>query len=559
MAKPLPEDPAPPRTPAPSIEPVFTWPTPGREDFLFYVEKNGEVPKNKTWNFGDPYRDRGHFPDHKLVYVSPQSADKWSRWFYASDRINQEAYNFEFSGDQLVRSFLVLRDKYFARTAVQAAAVVPTVIDEFTRPVVGTADARFAQFVYAEDGLARTETELDSVYVIVRQTFVPERLISYQWDDVLRRMVKVTRQVVPAQTETGSGTYGVQVEIQPGNIFHDFRITSEVQWLPDDLNDDGTVNYPIQIDSVASDANYQFPLLLKSIRLFGAWAYASSEAPPSYSEDFFFEIDTVEPAPGPYDATILRFITDNPSAVRAAYPTAKITTRAETFGMVRWWAASSDQGNNTYALARQYNSPASVHDEIELPSNVNYVQGGTRSDANYAPGSQELPPTPGFADYIATTQTIAGVDTRRSRLGLWEVQVTRIEAGGATVYDNDQSASRTLRPGTGSGIIAGVIPPQGSVLQLNIYPSTSTQTNGVVAAGGQWTVNVWSSSAFTWATADAWITSAMPVELPGGSYTAYAFVFDYAANGTGSPRTGTIVFTNASTGETKTFTITQPG
>lgn len=559
MAKPLPEDPQPPRSPAPSIEPVFTWPTPGREDFLFFVERNGELPVNKNWSYGDPYRGKGQFPDHKLVYVSPQSADKWSRWFYASDRINQEAYNFEFSGDQLVRSFLVLRDKYFARTAAQAAAIVPTVQDEFTRPGVGTADSRFAQFVYAEDGLSRTETELDSIYVVVRQVYVPERLVSYQWDDVLRRMVKVTRQVIPKDSETGSGTYGRLVEIQPGNIFHDFRITSEVQWLDTDVDENGNPVFPIQIDSVAGDANYQFPLLLKSIKLFGAWAYAASEAPPSYSEDFFFEIDTVEPSPGPYDATILRFITDNPAAVRAAYPTTKITTRAETFGMTRWWAAASDSGNNTYALARQYNSPASVHDEIDLPSNVNYVQGGTRPDANYAPGSEKLPATPGFATFIASTQTIAGVDTRRSRLGLWEVQVTRIEAGGATVYEDDQSSSRPLRPGTGSGVIAGVVPPAGSVVQLGIYPSLSEQANGIVAAGGDWTVNVWSPSNFTWATGDAWITSALPAELPGGSYTAYPFVFSYAANGTGVARTGTIVFTNPSTGETKTFTIIQPG
>lgn len=559
MGKPLPEDPTPPRSPAPSIDPVFTWPTPGREDFLFFVERNGDLPANKNWAFGDPYRGRGQFPDHKLVYVSPQSSDKWSRWFYASDRINEESYNFEFSGDQLVRSYLVQREKYFARTAAQAAVIVPTVVGEFTRPVVGTADSRFAQFVYAEDALSRTETELDSIYVIVRENYVPERLISYQWDDVIRRMVKVTRQVVPAQTETGSGTYGIQVEIQPGNVFHDFRITSEVQWLPDDLNPDGSVKYPIQIDSVASDANYQFPLLLKSIRLFGAWAYAASAAPPSYSEDFFFEIDTVEPAPGPYDATILRFITNNPEAVRAAYPTTKITTRAETFGMVRWWAAASDQGNNTYALARQYNSPASVHDEIALPDSVNYVQGGTRSDANYAPGSKELPPTPGFANYIATTTTIAGVDTRRSRLGLWEVQVTRINAGGNTVYDSDQSIARTLRPGTGSAIVAGVVPPDGSTIQLIVSPDTSGQANGIVVAGGNWIVNVWSSSAFTWSTPDAWITSVEPVEIPGTGYTAYPFQLSYAANGTGIARVGTIAFHNAASGETKTFTITQPG
>ncbi len=551
------------RRPAPQVNPVAAWPTPEKRDMLFWVEHNGDLPRNadSQWAYGDPYRGPGskNYPDHKLVYVSPQTPDSWERRFYASDRINQEVYNYEFTGEQLTRSFLVLREKYFARTAASAALAVPTVVGEFTRPVVGTSDTRFTDFVYAEDVLRRTETELDSLYVIVQQNYVPERLISYAWDETIQRTIKITRQVVPAKTQTGSGDYGIQVEIQPGNVFHDFKITSEVQWLAGDLNQDGSVKYPIQLDSVAGDVNYQFPLLLKSIKLFGAWAYAASAAPPSYSEDFFFEIDTVEPAPGPYDATIMRFLTNNPDAVRAAYPTTKITTRAETFGMTRWWASASDQGNNTYALARQYNSPASVHDEIELPSNVNYVQGGTRSDANYAPGSEKLPATPGFADYIGSASTIAGVGTRRSRLGLWEVQVTKINEGGSTVYSSDQSAQRTLRPGTGSGVIGGIVPPSGSTIALIISPQASDQSSGVVVAGGNWTVNVWSPSAFTWSTTDAWITSAEPAEIPGGSYTAYPFVLSYAANGTGVARVGSVVFRNGSTGETKTFTITQPG
>jgi hypothetical protein len=568
-----------PRSPAPSIDPVLTWPTPGREDLLFFVERNGDLPANKKWNFGDQYRGGGHYPDHKLVYVSPQSPEKWSRWFYASDRINQEDYNFEFTGDQLTRSYLVMRDKYYARTAAQAAAAVTEVIGEFTRPVVATADTRFAQFVYAEDALSRTETELDSLYIVVRQIYVPERLISYQWDDVLQRVIKVTRQVVPAQTETGSGTYGTQVEIQPRNIFHDFKITSEVQWLPEDLDGNGNPDYPIQIDSVAADANYQFPPLLKSIKLFGAWAFATSAAPPDYAEDFFFENDIVEPAPGPYDATVLRFITDDPEAVRALYPTTKITARAETFGIVKWWASSHEKGNRAFALAREYQSPAAVHDEIELPGVINYAQGGMRFDSGYGPGSKNLPATPRFSDYMAMTTTIAGVDTRRSRLGLWEVQVTRVNAGGATVYDDDQSSARTLRPGTGSGILEDDQEIVGA-RTISISPATANATSAVAPSplGGNYTIKVWSDPTFaygppplyeiiytavpvTWDINDLWITTTEDPEIlpysPAGQRSA-KFVITYSANNTGVERTGTITFRNSATGAEKTFTLVQP-
>jgi hypothetical protein len=515
MPKP-PEQEQRPRSPSPSIDPVLTWPTPGREDLLFFVERNGDLPENKQWQFGDSYRGRGEYPDHKLVYVSPQSPEKWSRWFYASDRINQEAYNFEFTGDQLTRSFLIPREKYFARTRAQADAVEPTVIDEFVRPVVGTADTRFGQFVYAEDSLSRTETELDSLYVLVRQAYVPERLISYQWDEVLQRTIRITRQVVPAQTQSGSGTYGTLVEIQPGNIFHDFKITSEVVWEPGDLDGSGKPKFPIQIDSIAADANYQFPLLLKSIELYGAWAYAFSEAPPDYAEDFFFEIDLVEPAPGPYDATVLRFVTDNPDVVRAMYPTTKITTRAETFGMVRWWASSHNGGNRAFALARQYNAPASAHGEIELPASVNYVQGGSRTDAYNAPGSKTLPATPGYDAFRASSTTIAGVDTRRSRLGLWEVQVTIINAGGGTVYSDDDSAQRIVRPGTGSSPVAGGSGPGEIVFAFVDGEGNASTPIMANSSGGEYTIRVYSKVTFAWFIPAAYagiISSVEPLEI----------------------------------------------
>lgn len=558
MPKP-PEQEQRPRSPSPSIDPVLTWPTPGREDLLFFVERNGDLPENKTWKFGDPYRGRGEYPDHKLVYVSPQTPDKWSRWFYASDRINQENYNYEFTGEQLTRSFLVPRDKYFARTAAEAAAAQPTVQDEFTRPVVATADSRFTSFVYAEDNLRRTETELDSLYVVVQQVYVPDLLVSEQWDEVLQRVIKVTRQVIPRGTESGSGTYGRLVEIQPGNIFHDFKITSEVVWNDEDLDGNGNPQYPIQIDSVAGDANYQFPLLLKSIKLFGAWAFAASEAPASYSEDFFFEIDLVEPAPGPYDATIMRFITDNPDAVRSAYPTTKITTRAETFGMVRWWASASDSGNSTYALARQYNAPASVHEEIELPGVVNYVQGGTRADANYGPGSKTLPATPGVTTFLTSRSTIAGVNTRRSRLGLWEVQVIKLNVGGAEVYEDDQSVSRTLRPGTGSGVIDGYGNP--AELTAFIVPRSLGGAGDPPALDtgeiGRF-IRISTKNTLSWESDSAWLTSTAPVEIPASSYTSYKFPFSYTANSTGSSRTGRITFTDSVTAATVVFTVIQP-
>lgn len=111
-----------PRTPAPAIDPVFVWLTPDKRDSLFYVEKSGDLNANKDdqWNYGDAYRGRVAFPNHRLVYVSPQTADKWSRWYYAAPRVNQDAYNWQhtvadiggtrFSAVQ--RAYVSLRSEY---------------------------------------------------------------------------------------------------------------------------------------------------------------------------------------------------------------------------------------------------------------------------------------------------------------------------------------------------------------------------------------------------------------------------------------------------------------
>ena len=68
-----------PRTPAPQIDPVFLWPTPDKTDYLFFVERNGDLPANQQWSFGDPFPDRLKYPNHKLVFVAPQTVDKWSK------------------------------------------------------------------------------------------------------------------------------------------------------------------------------------------------------------------------------------------------------------------------------------------------------------------------------------------------------------------------------------------------------------------------------------------------------------------------------------------------
>jgi hypothetical protein len=165
-----------PRTPAPRVDPVLLWPTPERRDLMFFVERNGDLPQNQNWKFGDPFEDRIRYPNHRLVYVSPQSADKWSRWYFASDRINQDDYNWEFTkcdfaGNEynaIRRTYLIPR-REFSETSPEMASANPDEPNEL-----------FGEgYILASRQQQRSGDEtLDALYVIEVRLYVKRCSIS---------------------------------------------------------------------------------------------------------------------------------------------------------------------------------------------------------------------------------------------------------------------------------------------------------------------------------------------------------------------------------------------
>lgn len=165
-----------PRTPAPRVDPVLLWPTPERRDLMFFVERNGDLPQNQNWKFGDPFEDRIRYPNHRLVHVSPQSVDKWSRWYFASDRINQDAYNWEFTkcdfaGNEynaIRRTYLIPR-REFSETSPEMASANPDEPNEL-----------FGEgYILASRQQQRSGDEtLDALYVIEVRLYVKRCSIS---------------------------------------------------------------------------------------------------------------------------------------------------------------------------------------------------------------------------------------------------------------------------------------------------------------------------------------------------------------------------------------------
>ena len=102
----------------PERTPILSFPTPeGKADMVFFEMRDGSLPKNKDWVYGEPHPDGANFPHHELVYVASDGSDPvWQRWFYAAKRELQHLYNWEYSDTadwpRITQTFLVKRGEF---------------------------------------------------------------------------------------------------------------------------------------------------------------------------------------------------------------------------------------------------------------------------------------------------------------------------------------------------------------------------------------------------------------------------------------------------------------
>lgn len=386
---------------------VVTRVTPLGTDLVFY--EVGAMP-DPAPAYGTSHYDDDNWPDHELVFIEPADANGFLyRFYYAAERDSQDSYNFEDNeGGQLSRTYLVKRSEYLDRSNWLSSV-----------PEVGTPDAVFNQYVFAQESVIRVGDPLDSLFVAVRRDFLPPFKRDIEYNDALERNVVITRRIIPHGTGSGSSETGLIVEVQDVNTWYDIEITREVEGLDE-------VEFPIQLVSIPRDVPYDFPPLLKSVSIVSAWAVAAStDHPRSYDEDFYIDYNLSDPAVGPYEGQVLRFITDDPDSLRADYPLVKITTKRETASVVYAWYWASDKGNSTRAIAKQLEIPSSIHDEITIPEPLT---GGTNGS-----WTNTLPATPDFEDIVEAEEMVVGYETRKIALNLFEVNITIINTVG--LYD----------------------------------------------------------------------------------------------------------------------------
>lgn len=445
---------------APNRQKLLTFVSPNVADILFMEVVDAQRVRNGIPEYGTPHPDTDRWPDHELVLV--KAADDqglFYQYYYAAKREAQDDYNFEFDqGSQLIRTYIIPRDEYFARNAVEAAAADPAVTNEFLVPVVTTPDARFPKFGFADDTLTRTETELDSTYVVVRRRYLEP--VSYEVirDEELDSDVLIERRIIAKDAaDLPVSEAGVTVERKDVNVFHDLLTITRIgniSWS-EGVPTVTPPTYPRRLTSVPSDASYPFPLLLRSASIEAVWAFAdSAEAAFAYDEAWYFAYDLVEPAPGPYETRINRFLATDPNELATNYTVeTPPATQRETIGIARWWAAASNKGNSAFAEAREEVIPSSIHDAIEIDTNgLKALSAGLSRTS--------LPATPGYAQFAAKRSMVVGYEPRKTRYGLYEVRVIELNCTG--VYGGSKIPLGSVEGdggNTGAGVVTGASRP----------------------------------------------------------------------------------------------------
>ena len=165
--------------------PIRSFPTPNVDDLVVVVDVDSRLPGYKPLEYGTPHPDQTRFAGAKLVYQEPlDGSDQFVRRIYATDRADQDAYNYaiKYSAGSpghpiYIRSYIEPRESY-----------VPL--------ADGSPDSVFPDAFLVEEEMAPVEGELNSLYVRVTRVFetLPGPLLtSFETNDAGQKVTVTTQ------------------------------------------------------------------------------------------------------------------------------------------------------------------------------------------------------------------------------------------------------------------------------------------------------------------------------------------------------------------------------
>jgi hypothetical protein len=411
--------------PAPVIRRVISYPTPVISDVIFYEMRESRLPMHQNPpEYGAPHPDVNKYPKHKLVHITAADEGGWQRWYYAADRTieEQDIYNFSLrDGEEFTRTYVVPRN----------AIPIP--------PDGGTPAPGYEDYAFAGQTIRAAEDPLAGLYSIVVHRYILGTTVSVDYDSRLDCMVRTTKMVVKRGgfvVEDGASYTawkprvegGLVIELQPGNATYDVLIKQEVI-LPT-----GATGLSWTLPSIPSFVDYKFPPRLDAVKLIHAWALVTG-AQNDYAEDFYFDFKITEAKPGPYEASIRRYVTANPAAITGTLNLHVVPSPIrETFGIAYDWFTLSPAKATAYA--REIAIPSTIHNAITIeitnaPSAISNRNAYTKTTLAATPG---MPTSGNFSSVNFPNGIDVEATVRQLSLGMYEVSVTNVKLPATGVY-----------------------------------------------------------------------------------------------------------------------------
>lgn len=169
--------------------PIRSFPTPNIDDLVVVVDVDSRLPGYKPLDYGTPHPDQTRFPGAKLVSQQPSDGDdRFVRRIYATDRYNQEAYNYaiRYSGGSerhpiYIRTYLEPRDEYqpFPDNSPDPLFAGALLVDEEADPAEGELQSRYLvvkrifETLPGPQIISKEVNEYGVIETIVNQTVKP--------------------------------------------------------------------------------------------------------------------------------------------------------------------------------------------------------------------------------------------------------------------------------------------------------------------------------------------------------------------------------------------------
>jgi hypothetical protein len=413
---------------------VLNYVSPDVRDILFYQTYPVSAFPAGQPVYGSAHPDAGRWPNHELVFVQSDDGSNGHlyRFYYASRRASQNAYNYELKdGSELVRTYVIKRADYPSQLPV---------------PAGGTLDSVFTDYGFVGDSIRSVDEYLSSVYIAVQRRYIIPEVTETVYDPNIEANVKTVKTVVSSRYDLVANNKisgaGETFEVRHGNKFHDILIRQTVK------NDAGQVP-DRTLDTIYSAQKYDaIPQRLDSV----LFAYVSSfvsgtdttgNARGQYAEDNTAEFAVTAPSSGPFKTKTERTVTASPEGlINSILASANFLPRPKREDVSIKYAAYSFNPPTAQAAARQYTLPTAIHGVVPVTS-TGTVNGttvtptGLTIDRSTTPSS--LAATPGFNGTDLVGNYLIDVNIRRTSLDLFIVEATSLILNG--VYPTAPASS----------------------------------------------------------------------------------------------------------------------